>query len=964
MRHAAIVAGLVCLAGLLHVHAVGQDTPPQPPKKKANDPPPIRFSQTPTQVTGVSVNILGVAVSPDGKRIAIAGGSSDSSAGFISILDPDTKKETTLVKLSRVGASVEFSADGRKLAYADQGGTVGVVDSRSGKAAFTQKLGGTAGISLSADGKTAATVSDNKTIQVWDVAKGEERLKLKGVGPNSQLRAVALSPDGKRLAAAGAESNNPMFPQQGIAYLWDVATEKVVAKLDAGNQGTLLSLAFAADGATLYTGGTDGALRAWDTADGKARFAYESNFFAQAIAASPDGKTLATARNVVVLHDAGTGELVGQLEHGNSRPMAAAFTDGGKKIVTVGELGTVKLWDVSGKKLLSTLRVDPRPEPLPAPVTATAAPDGSLVALATEDRGVLLYDGVTGNLKATIRGHGEPVTCLAFSPDSKLLLTGSSDNTARLWDAAAGKELAVLKGHTNWVYAVAFAADGKTLATGSYDKSVRLWDMTGKSLATIEDAHRGSVRAVAFSPDGKTLATGGSDKLVKLWDVAKREARHTIKGHPAAVRAVAFGPSGMVVASASEDGTIRITGADDGKDRFNRKDHNDEVVALRFAGPRTLVSGGADGTFRIMDPTDGTVVASFNAHPGGVTGFAVTPGGLLSVGQDRIIKRWKSDSQPTVRLLAGHEGPLHAAQFSNDGKRLVSCGNWPEGGDKTLRIWDVEAGKQLLKIDHPGQASMAAFSPDGKFVASVSNDTSAYLWDAETGEQLRKYKGHTAGLNGVAFSADGKRLMTSGGDKTVRVWTVATGAEVMKFTGHTDMIRRCAFHPDGKHALSAGRDSFIRMWELDTGKEVRKFPSNGNWADCLGLSKDGKYVATGGKTVRVWETATGKLLHDCDGHRFGTTGADFSPDGKYLVSSGYDGVTKLWDVATGKELYRFRGHREYVFTVSFSPDGQWLATAGGGASVGDGQWTKGTDHAIRLWKMPTPQQMAEFTPEN
>jgi WD40 repeat protein len=212
----------------------------------------------------------------------------------------------------------------------------------------------------------------------------------------------------------------------------------------------------------------------------------------------------------------------------------------------------------------------------------------------------------------------------------------------------------------------------------------------------------------------------------------------------------------------------------------------------------------------------------------------------------------------------------------------------------------------------------------------------------------------------VAFNAVGTQLLTGGQDTTARLWDIETGRELKNFFGHDkDMVRRVAFHPDGKHALSGGRDGFVRMWDLVTAKEVKKFKSSSNWADNLDITKDGKYLAIGGMNISVYEISSGKLLSECIGHPYGLTHVAFSGNGKQIVSTGYEGSTRLWDRATGKELFRFPSFGEVTWCAAFSPDGQWIAVGGGGQNK-DGKWSKGVDHAVRLWKMPDERMLAEF----
>jgi WD40 repeat protein len=963
MKHAVVFLAVVAAAGLAEMR--GDDPAPPPAAKavaKAPDGPAVKFSPNPVPLAGVSPDVHAVAATADGKLVAAAGGSSNPTAGFITIFDAATKKELLSVPTRQVVNAVAFSPDGRRLAYSDLGGKAGVLDTATGKTAVSLKIGDAARVALGPDGKVLATVTAAKAVQLWNAATGDELRKLEGA--TARLSNVAFSPDGKRVAACGVE-NPPNSPTLGKVFVWDAATGKFLHQIENGN-GPVLAVVFSPDGAAIAAAGSTAEVHLYDAATGAETGTIPiPSGPVNGLAFAPGGKTLAGALSdgSVRFWDVAAKAETSRLPAHPGSCRAVAFTAGGKWLVSGGGRRSVKVWDAAAKSEFATLREDPRPEPMPTPTAFAAAADGSVVAVATEERDVRLLDGKAGRPLRTLRGHDDVIAALAFSPDGKTLASASADRTTRLWDVGSGKELTVLRGHENWVYAVAFSPDGRTLATGAYDHTVRLWDRSGAVIATIPDAHRGSVRAVAFSRDGRTLATGGSDRIVRLWDTSTRASKATLKGHGAPVRAVAFAPDGTP-ASAAEDGTVRlwVTG---GKGPTVLQDQDGrgptEFVGLTFAGPRTLAAVAADGILRVWDTQTGERSGRMVAHTDGVTGIAAVPGGLLTTGHDRDVKRWRHADPGPVRLFTGHTGTVQSAHFSADGKRLVTCGQWPEG-DKTLRVWDVATGNQQLKIDHPSQAAMAVFSPDGSLILSAGVDANAYLWDAATGKPVRTLRGHAPGwLYGVAYSADGKRVMTCGADKTVRVWDPATGREVGKFTGHTAAVRRVAFHPDGKHALSAGRDSFVRMWELESGKEVRTFKSSGEWANCLALTRDGKYVTTGGKSMRIWEVATGKLVRECvDAHPNGATAADFSPDGRILLSSGTGGTARLWDMATGRELYRF-DHKENLYAVAFSPDGKTLVTGGGGVNS-NGKWTKGTDHVVRLWALPDERMTAEYNP--
>jgi WD40 repeat protein len=286
--------------------------------------------------------------------------------------------------------------------------------------------------------------------------------------------------------------------------------------------------------------------------------------------------------------------------------------------------------------------------------------------------------------------------------------------------------------------------------------------------------------------------------------------------------------------------------------------------------------------------------------------------------------------QAYLRKLRGHENWVLSVAFSLDGRYLITGSN-----DQRVKVWDVATGREQRTFqDATGQVRLLVLSPDGTRMATGSEGNTLKLWDVASGKELctlPNIRGSWDVLESLAFSPDGTRLASGHMSGLVTVWEVASAKELRTLRGRNGNIVGVAFSPDGSRLVTHSADQTVKMWDIATGLELRTFQTGGR--SCLAptgvaFSPDGSRLASGGRDqiVRVWDVANGQELCAFRGHRGWVRCVAFSPDGTNLASGGYDHAVKVWELASGQELRTFRGHNNCVTTVTFSPDGTRLAS--------------------------------------
>ncbi|KST64060.1 nSTAND1 domain-containing NTPase [Mastigocoleus testarum] len=566
------------------------------------------------------------------------------------------------------------------------------------------------------------------------------------------------------------------------------------------------------------------------------------------------------------------------------------------------------------------------------------SPNGKIIASASTDNTIILWDASTGKQLKILTGHTNSVRGVSFSPDGKILASASWDKTAKLWDINTGKQIKTLQGHANELHDVSFSPDGNMLASASWDKTIKLWDInTGKKIRTLA-GHQDLVHDVSFSPDGKVLVSASVDGLIKLWDISTGKQIKTLAGHKDEVYGVSFSPNGKILASASWDRSIKLWNINTGKPIQTFIGHKDGVRGVKFSPDgQILASASADKSVMLWDVKTGRKINTFTGHIEFVNRITFSPDSkiLASASDDKTVRLWDIINGKEIQTLSGHTEDVKGISFSPDGKILASASS-----DLRIKLWDSSTKQTINTLTgHKDWVIDVSFSPDGETLASSGSDRTVKLWQTNTGKLIRTLRGHQDSVDGVSFSKNGKLLASASDDNTVKLWNPNTGKLIKTLTGHTASVRKVSFSPDSKILASGSWDNTIKLWDTSTAKLIKTLVGHQNSIRGVSFSPNGQMLASasGDKTVKLWNVNTGKEIVTLRGHQRWVRGVSFSPDNKMLASASPDGTVKIWDISSGKEIKSITGHNSWVYDVKFSPVGKMLASASG-------------DRSVKLWK--------------
>ena len=492
------------------------------------------------------------------------------------------------------------------------------------------------------------------------------------------------------------------------------------------------------------------------------------------------------------------------------------------------------------------------------------------------------------------------VTYASISPDGKQIVSATGNNKYQVWDTDTGEKIMQLEISNDLFTTVTYSNDGETIKRDYNDNSQQIWDkQTEKIFRELMNLNY-RANSVFFSKEGQFIVSASNDNLVVIWDAKSGKEILKFEKNLGASHETLL--DGSYIASLDWNHASQILDVETMNEIRLSTEFIQGISSLVFSGNgKYLVSSSADNTIRLWE-LEGLRKYNKIASLDGVSSISYSPDGkYIVVASNEKIIIWSTETREEVLRLVGHKRNVNSVTFSPDGKRIVSSALYD-----TIIVWDAKTGIEQLRIkERTYKVNSVEFSSDGKWIVAatgeedaddifkVSYDYSVLIWNSTTGEFSKELRGHSYLVHSAAFSPNGKLVASASSDKTVRIWDTESLRELKILKGHNNEVHNVVFSPNGTRIISGSKDNTIRVWDVETGKELLKIDQLSHLNHSVGLSHDGKWIISTAGGIQIWDIETGYELWEIKDNSIYAT---ISPDGGRIASIDTNGIFKVWEI--------------------------------------------------------------------
>jgi WD40 repeat protein len=585
--------------------------------------------------------------------------------------------------------------------------------------------------------------------------------------------------------------------------------------------GELLGLSFSPDG-LLWSLEEPGVLRSWHLSTQRQCSWHELGDVATVWCFGPGARLVAAGSDELTLWKAAAGRLWA------SWPMpswvtAIAISPSCEWLATGHDDRLIRVWRLANRKLVQELAGHN------GPISALRfSHNGKRLASAAEDRVISVWDFVHGHEVGQLRGHTDRIPALAWYPDGRRLVSAGWDTTARIWYVPTGEPLMLLNSHSGQVQALALSPNGKLLACADARHAVHIWDAQSYRSLQVLPPQGGEVHCLAFHPNSDRLASGGGERLIHLWDLEQGSGVEEGETQPTTC-SVSVSGDGRLLASLGAGAPLRLWDVHTGQQASLPEGLPAlHIVACSLDGcwlaGSCRAEGSAGETLALWDARRGCQAAVLEgpSAPPTVLAFAPTSCLLASASSlSRDVWLWTVPGGEPALLIADalEQGGVELLVFAGHSRLLAVAGmDWlaPRDQEGQVAIWEVATRRRLALM--PIAARALAFDPCAARLAIATVGQAIGIWDVPTQQLRHELTGHLDAITCLAYSPDGRWLASGSDDRTLRLWDAQTGAEHTLVELDTQIKALC-FSADGRHLFTSNGNSSCCRLTLNQGPD-------------------------------------------------------------------------------------------------------------------------------------------------
>jgi WD40 repeat protein len=583
--------------------------------------------------------------------------------------------------------------------------------------------------------------------------------------------------------------------------------------------GSVLSVDFSPDGQTLASGGTDGIIRLWDVETGQkiAALSGHSNWV-RSVNFSTNGRYLVSGSldSLVKIWSLKKNICERTLRGHQDQVWSAKFAAKDLLVISVGSDYQAKVWLSKGDEVATITSPDKQ---------IIAVTIHGMQAASSNAKTVKIWDFYSKKTVLLITEKSERIRVLAFSPDGKVLAGASHDCTIYIWNTITGNLLHTFVGHEKQIWSLSFTKNGQYLISGSADV-VKMWDWQQENCFRVFLVNGHRIRSIALhQKDGieeSILAIGSDDGLIKIWDIYHDQVLRNIKNHQNRAWCVSYSPDGEFLATGSDDGILRVW-FDHGKCLIIPA-HKCRIrsIAISPNSQFIVTGGGPDSTVKVWG-LDGTLLNSFREHRDWVTWLVFLDNEtIVTVGDDQTIYRWSWQNSSFQKILVSADQWYWGFALDRQHRQLALGGNL-----KQIKFISVDSGEAIkTAYFHPEDIRHLMFNNRDGWLASVDEKGCLRIWNVDTHQLLSQFPPIKSPVRSIDWHPFQPICAIGSDDGSITILHI-DGQTTQTWLAHYSSLWHLCFHPQGDLLATASEDETIKTWLWSSEQQVNSYSLTG-----------------------------------------------------------------------------------------------------------------------------------------